>query len=187
MRRGKIVDKVCPQCGKAFQTREKDQVCCSHWCCHKAPRPGKPLEQRFWERVEKTDECWNWVGTINSSGYGLLPYRYKRIRAHIVSYELHVSKVPDDLCVLHKCDNRKCVRPDHLFLGTRDDNMADMVAKNRSPQGERNARATLTVQDVLRIRSMYAKGSTPKILGDRFNVLPSHILLIVRRKRWKHI
>lgn len=112
----------------------------------------RPLADRFWEKVQKTKTCWLWTGA-NLGGkwpYGMLgkpgdpTVLYK---AHRLSWELHVGPIPDGLFVLHKCDVPLCVNPDHLFLGTAADNMADMVQKGRArggrPKGARLSPASL--------------------------------------------
>jgi len=95
-----------------------------------------PLDDRFWGKIKKqTSGCWEWKGNISSSGYGLLSYKGKNIGSHILSWILHNGEIENNLWVLHKCDNRKCVNPKHLFLGTRQDNMDDMVRKGRQKNG----------------------------------------------------
>jgi hypothetical protein len=91
------------------------------------------LSVRFWEkvRIASKDECWLWTASLNNKGYGKIGEGKKILLAHRVSWELHFGPIPDRLCVLHKCDNPKCVNPDHLFLGTQKDNAQDMVRKNR--------------------------------------------------------
>lgn len=98
---------------------------------------AKSLEEFFWMRVQKCDGCWEWQGTITNYGYGNIPRvengKLKGYRAHRVSWELHHNKkIPEGLCICHHCDNRKCVRPDHLFLGTRKDNWLDAWYKGRA-------------------------------------------------------
>jgi hypothetical protein len=96
---------------------------------------------RFWDLVEKTDGCWLWKGSTASYrlGYGSFhPDADTRVRAHRYSYELHYGRVPDGLYVLHRCDTPACVRPDHLWLGSKAENNSDRALKGRSATGERN-------------------------------------------------
>jgi hypothetical protein len=100
--------------------------------CHKI----KPIEERFWAMVVKSplpDGCWEFQGMPNDKGYGQISTTRKEgpVLAHRFSYKLHFGDLPDDRCVCHQCDNPPCVRPDHLFLGSRDDNMDDMQSKGR--------------------------------------------------------
>jgi hypothetical protein len=91
------------------------------------------VEQRFWARVRKSDGCWEWTGAcFKCGGYGQFTIEHgQQVRAHRHSWELHNGPIPKGLWVLHRCDNPKCVRPDHLFLGTCTDNARDMMAKGR--------------------------------------------------------
>lgn len=110
----------------------------------------RSLEERFWEKVQKTDSCWPWTGFLNHFGYGNISSggRYGRpIRAHRVSWELHNGPIPDGLFVLHNCpsgDNPACVNPAHLWLGTKLQNSRDMMAKGRwwHPVNERESAQT---------------------------------------------
>lgn len=103
---------------------------------------GKTVDERFWEKVDKTGDCWLWKGSLTGYGYGdfcLIPRwkNTKMIRAHRYSYAIHYGEIPSGLCVCHKCDVRNCVRPDHLFLGTIQDNTADMIKKKRHHVGKK--------------------------------------------------
>ena len=91
---------------------------------------GRPVS-RFWANVQKTNGCWEWTGGKHAPGYGRLFVATKEMRAHRFSWLIHNGRIPDGLFVCHKCDNPNCVNPEHLFLGTHQDNMDDMVAKGR--------------------------------------------------------
>ena len=158
-----------------------------------------PLEDRFWSRVDKSGDCWNWTaGKV--SGYGAIKHRGKRIKAHRLSWMLHNGPIPEGdgyhgTCVLHKCDNRACVNPDHLFLGTNDDNMRDMAEKGRtvSPphlsdqNGSKNRMAKLCEDDIPRIRDMLRCGAKRQDIADWFGVTYVTISNIDRGLAWMHV
>ena len=131
----------------------------------RGPYRKRPIAERFWEKVRKSDGCWTWLGACNRTGYGMIGRDYTNALAHRVSWELHYGAI-GDLCVLHKCDNPPCVNPHHLFLGTRADNTADMIAKGRRRQGvvypgPANSSAKFTMAQVREIRALYQ----PDVLG----------------------
>ena len=143
--------------------------------------------QNFWEKVELIPfhSCWEWVAGKNSNGYGA----FMRNGAHRASYELHIGPIPKGKMVLHRCDNRTCVNPDHLFLGTNDDNMKDMVKKKRQRpcRGEQNGNAKLTKEEALEIRRLYQSGlHTMKSLARMFEVRsPSTVNSVIRGGTWQ--
>jgi len=151
----------------------------------------KPLDVRFWERVDVRgeDECWPWVGSVVERGYGVLFIQGEdSVLAHRYSWTIHNGLIPDGLFVCHHCDNPPCVNPQHLFLGTNLDNIQDMVRKGRHTIGERNARAKLTSDQVLRVRELYSSGKyTQEELADMFKVCVSNVYQIVTGKIWKHL
>lgn len=179
--------------------------------------PRVPLADRFWVKVEKTADCWLWCGAPGGEGYGCIRIAGHAVRAHRVAWELTNGPIPDGLWVLHRCDNRKCVNPAHLFLGTQSDNMRDMHNKGRGyrpgmgPQvppdrrargmgsgrhtqpesnarGERNGQAKLSAAQVIAIRLRWANGERNAArIGREHGVSGAMIHLIVRRKKWAHI
>lgn len=128
------------------------------------------LSDRFWSKVDASGaHCWEWVGARSPQNYGQLwhPVRKKVLNATHFSIYLTTGEWPaTGMHVCHKCDNPPCVRPDHLFVGTRSDNMQDSAAKGRSwhPEGETATNAKLSTADVEEIRRRFVKG-TPSRLG----------------------
>ena len=143
--------------------------------------------KRFWNKVDKSGDCWNWTAGKRRNGYGIFRYKGKLACAHRVSYEIEYGSILDELCVLHKCDNTGCVNPDHLFLGTQLDNMQDKVKKNRQFKGEIHNKTPFTEGDIKVIRDLRSEGCTLQLLGDFFGVSKQAIRAITLRQSWKHI
>ena len=171
----------------------------------KVTREGLP--GYFWARVNKSspDGCWTWAGAL-INGYGELRLRgisQSPVRAHRVAWELTRGPIPPGMCVLHKCDNRPCCNPGHLFLGTKQDNNADRDAKGRTasgdrsgarthperqPRGERHGHAKLTSNEVVAIRNMCAAGGvSQRQVAAKFLMSQQQVSRIVQRKNWRHV
>jgi len=180
---------ICEWCGVALRKKQRRFCCTSHrnqWLS-RARRPG-PLAPRFWRKVNKTPSCWLWAGTFYPTGYGVIRVSGRNMRAHRVSWELEHGPIPDDQWVLHRCDVRACVRPDHLYLGTNADNVADMLAKGRGPHGEEQRLAKLTQTQVRAMRAEYAAGGISQTaLAKRYDIGLSTVVDILRRRSWRHV
>jgi hypothetical protein len=145
-------------------------------------RPKIPLAQRLKMYVSPTDTgCWEWNGGRNSKGYGRIKIDGKRVSVHRVVYELLVGPIPDGMFVCHTCDNPCCCNPDHLFIGTNQDNVNDMVSKGRQY-------SKLAKEDVIAIKQIYRRGNTTKRqLAEMFDVDFYTIKDILDGTTWKHV
>src|SRR4030065_1284771 len=159
-------------------------------------RPPKSIKERFWEKVYigYKDECWEWLANKNGQGYGVLWCNKKKgnVPAHRASWEMFFGEIPNDLLVLHRCDNPPCVNPSHLFLGTHKDNAQDMINKGRKryligrehPQsGQKHWGNKLRPNEVREIRRLY---KTDKIsmhfLAKMFKVGYSTVNYIINKR-----
>jgi hypothetical protein len=192
--------KVCAyvHCQKPFETKDKNQLCCSRPCAlrHKQPHTPEGIKMYLLKHVdipENPDACWLWKGPIQKkSGYGLACFMHIHPLAHRTSYEIFVAPIPESLHVLHvrHCPHRRCINPRHLYAGTNAQNIADKVALGRTPHGSSHCHARLTESDVLQILDLYhATGSkhTRETLGKLFGVSGGTIRPILQRKTWKHV
>lgn len=145
----------------------------------------------FWAKVRREDECWVWCGYIGRGGYGRLNRKEVvstgSYSAHRYSWLLSYGAIPNGVTVCHTCDNRRCVRPDHLFLGTILDNMADMRKKGRSSRGERNSRAKMTEETVRQLRSRVQDGISQRQIAVEFGLTQSTVSHIATKRLWKHV
>lgn len=157
----------------------------------KAQKNIEPKRLSFLRMVELSDDgCWLWTGHKHFLGYGLLCRGAKVWKAHRWGWTLFNGTIPNGMMVLHKCDVRNCVNPDHLFLGNATDNMRDMAAKGRGVypdvRGEKNGMAKLTLDKVKQIRKIYAINKEPmSSLAKKFGVSPMAISRVINFQLWK--
>lgn len=160
---------------------------CSHKCSSNFR--WRPEDVVFWSHVTKSDGCWLWDAYISPNGYGQFMQKDgNRTSAHRIAWKLTFGEIPNGLLVCHHCDNRKCVRPSHLFLGTHSDNTRDALSKDRLSRGSRNSNTKLTEEKVLEIKKMLTgKYGEQTLLAKKFSVSPEVIRLISKNKTWKHV
>lgn len=146
------------------------------------------VKKRFEKHVVRNDGCWDWKGCIHHSGY--LPFNYYgsiNSYAHIVSWKIHFGEIPKGMCVCHKCDNKKCTNPEHLFLGTQKENVDDMYSKNRGQTGTKHHKAKLDDEKVKEIKKLLLLGVTMTRIAKDYGVSCGTIFFIKEEKIWKHI
>lgn len=151
----------------------------------------KPVSERFWKYVRKTEGCWFWTGAHDPTGYGRIGAGGKgapMLLAHRASYEMAYGPIPPGLFVCHTCDNRACVRPDHLFLGTPKDNMDDMQQKGRrviaSLAGDKHPKAKLTPEDVQEILRLSREGVSGTKIARAFGIHHVTVYNIRKGDHW---
>lgn len=157
------------------------------------PRAGRPFD----DYVHRTPGCWLWTGAINSDGYG----SYRKQKAHRTAFAQANGSIPEGMCVCHRCDNRRCVNPAHLFLGTVADNNRDRAQKGRSKgtfradashparrrSGARHWCAKLSDDDVEKIRDLHARGMAQIDIAPLFSIHSATVSRIVRREWRKEV
>lgn len=166
---------------------------------------GNPAD-RFWLRVDKSGDCWIWIGPKTGHGYGQFQSNKKRYKAHRYAWELENGPIPIGLEACHRCDNPACVRPSHIFLATHAENMRDCSRKGRNGmqrypersslrnvdtrvqvRGEQQGNAKLTADKVRAIRQMRADGVMTSVIAANMGIATSTVQRIVRRADWKHV
>lgn len=196
--------KVCivEGCGKKVHGRG---LCMNHYAFYRrtgeiGERKIKSLEERLWAKVDKSHglgpngDCWEWRGYTHKNGYGYLgkdSTKGSTISSNRAAYIVSKGDIPEGLWVLHKCDNRLCCNPDHLWLGTPKENTRDMIAKGRRRSADQVARgedvslAKLTADMVRAIRA--EPPQTLSVLAEKYGVSKATIGKVIHRQTWAHI
>jgi len=158
---------------------------------HKASYAEKleRLKANFEKIVIKSDGCWDSKLISHHSGYVDIQFGQKRIGLHRASWTIFNGNIPEDSFVLHKCDNKRCSNPDHLFLGTLKDNTQDKLTKGRAnlPVGESHKNSKLTIEKVKKIKELLSLGVTMSRLEKDFNISNGALKAIKNGRTWKHV
>ncbi len=186
---------TCARCGRQFYKRPSRMPripACSRACLYPSP------EERFWSRVKQSYGCWEWTGTRTRLGYGsfsmIVNGRTTHL-AHIASWHIAGGNAlpPIGMKICHHCDNRECVNPAHLFMGTQRDNMLDCIKKGRMTPiphpgfGEDHPISKLTWNQVREIRGLFSSGERQTSLAQRFRVTRATIRSITRNVTWQEL
>ena len=144
---------------------------------------GLPIEARLWGRVAMSDRgCWVFLGAVLTTGYAVIAYDSRRTcRASRVAYTIAYRTIPPGMHIGHRCDNRACVNPEHLFAGTHTDNMQDMLAKGRSAAGMRNAKTRHPQTVIDRVRALVAGGSSQAEAARMTGLTKGYVSKLIRR------
>lgn len=159
------------------------------------------LPERITRKILEVESgCWEWQGARNNQGYGQMHFEGKTASVHRVVFALSNGAIPDGegyhgTCVLHRCDNRVCCNPEHLFLGSNKDNVHDMMLKDRQtlgyaakpPVGEKNVNAKLTAEGVLLIRKLSAAGELGYVIAGKLGVNKTTVSRVLLGKTWRHV
>jgi len=185
--------KSCKECYRKYYLNKTKRICleCRSLCIGKRHSYCSNECKIIHNTKKIPNGCWEWKGAV-VDGYGQTndyDSKYKNIRTHRLSYRVFKGEIPQGLLVLHACDNRKCVNPKHLFLGTHHDNNQDCLKKGRwkggAPIGEKNGTSKLKEKDIIQIRQMQKEGVKQKKLGEIFGVSQPTISSIINLKSWK--
>lgn len=204
------IPRLCLQCGQPYLAKAdllkvgRGRYCGQN-CMLRARNTSNllPLDERFRSHVNREGSCWLWTAALNKDGYGKVQVKGHTLHSHRVAWELVAGPIPENLHVLHTCDNPACVRNDdkgwyeldgilyprrgHLWLGSNLDNVRDMERKGRAVRGERSGMAKLTEAAINEIRERINQGESLNSIGRAFDVEGSTIASIRDGKTWTHI
>lgn len=151
---------------------------------------AKTEELKFWKRVAITsniEKCWEWLGAISGgTGYGIAEYKNKLQGCHRIAWQIANKRKPTKF-ILHSCDNRSCVNPNHLREGTHRDNMKDAVSRDRMAKGEEFVSSKLSEKEVRKIKQMLRNGVSGNKIANQYGVVRGTIYAIKHGKTWRHI
>lgn len=200
-----LPDKICPNCSKSFNRDLNKSIgdfrkrkfcsfkCATSFNSGENHARYKSIKDKLEGNVVKSESgCWEWVGTKrgSSSGvhYGGTNIGRKSVLAHRASYEFYIGVIPENMLVCHKCDNPKCINPDHLFLGTRLDNAKDMANKHRGTCGEKSSNSKLSnTKSFEIIFAAKNKNMKQKEIAYVFGISEKTVNKLFNRKSWKHL
>lgn len=143
--------------------------------------------ERFEAKVDRSGDCHEWTASFGNSGYGQFYFNYQKFSAHRKAYELYCGPIPNGMFVLHRCDNKKCVNPDHLFIGTHDQNMKDKVSKGRQGKGEDIVQSVLSEPQVAEIKRLLRGKTVHNKIAKEFGVSRATISMISNGTNWRHV
>lgn len=171
--------RICPECRSKYNGR-------GDFCCN--------MCKLMFMHSKKRNGCWEWNGPVAKHGYALTKdyeNRGKNIPVHRLSYRIHKGNIPVGLLVCHTCDNRKCINPDHLWVGTHQDNSNDCKSKKRAKSGGvygvKCTKAKLNDEKVKEIKKMLKNGISNKDIAEIFGISRPVISEIKHNKLWKHV
>jgi Autographiviridae endonuclease len=175
--------RECKKCGEPFVGKGVKREFCSTKC-------------KLLGNIKKINGCWEWQGKLHPNGYSCTTTyeTEKREHTHRISFRVFKGEIPEGICVCHSCDNRKCINPEHLFLGTHKDNSQDALKKGRlenskliKARGEKNGSSKLTDEQVREIRKELENGVKGAKVARKYGVSSSIVYVIRDRKTWKHV
>ena len=183
---------ICILCSKSFASYgSRPRKTCSKTCHYEYLRKINhyQIPNTFWQTLRANGECLEWPKTHDTRGYGQLAYHGKLWRAHRLAWFLTNGPIPKGIYVCHKCDNRLCCRPSHLFLGTQLDNMQDCARKGRTLKGSQKPTSKLTESDVAEIKAALENrtSQTLTLLVERYGVRRQTIDAIIDGRTWRHV